>query len=57
MQWIFSIERRNRAMFQALHEAHRQHDVFRFHIETLPFFDVHRADPRFRGLLERMNLA
>jgi hypothetical protein len=57
MQWIFSIERRNRAMFQALHEAHRQHDVFLFHIETLPFFDVHRADPRFRGLLERMNLA
>ena len=45
------------AMFAALNAAHRQRDVFLLHIQSLPFFDPYRADPRFQALLLKMNLA
>ena len=45
------------AMFEALDGAFRQRDVFLVYIQSLPFFDPYRADPRFQSLLAKMNLA
>jgi len=45
-------------MFEALDGAYRQRDLFLLYIiQNLPFFDRYRTDPRFRALLQRMNLA
>ena len=45
-------------MFEALDGAYRQRDLFLLYIiQNLPFFDPYRTDPRFRALLQRMNLA
>ena len=45
------------AMFEALDGAFQQRDVFLVYIQSLPFFDPYRADPRFQSLLAKMNLA
>jgi tetratricopeptide (TPR) repeat protein len=45
------------SVFEALEGAHRQRDLFVLYIQNLPFFDSYRAHPRFRALVERMNLA
>jgi TolB-like protein/Tfp pilus assembly protein PilF len=45
------------AMFEALEGAYRQRDRFLLDIRHLGFFDSYRADPRFRALLGKMNLA
>jgi len=44
------------AMFEALDGAFQQRDVFLVYIQSLPFFDPYRADPRFQSLLAKMNL-
>jgi hypothetical protein len=43
-------------MFEALDGAHRQRSMLSY-IQSFPFFDPYRADPRFQALLQRMNLA
>jgi tetratricopeptide (TPR) repeat protein len=45
------------AMFEALEGAYRHRDHFLPYIQTLLFFDPYRADPRFRALLAKINLA
>jgi len=45
------------ALFESLEGAYRQRDVFLLLIQCPPFFDQHRADPRFQSLIHRMNLA
>jgi len=45
------------AMFDALDGAYRQRDVFLLVLQHERFFDPYRADPRFRALLQRMDLA
>jgi hypothetical protein len=45
------------AMFEALEGAYRQRDGFFISIHNERFFDRYRADPRFRALLAKMNLA
>jgi tetratricopeptide (TPR) repeat protein len=45
------------AMFESLDGAFQQRDVFLVFIQSLPFFDPYRADPRFKSLLAKMNLA
>jgi serine/threonine protein kinase/Tfp pilus assembly protein PilF len=44
-------------MFEALDGAHRQRDYYIIQIQSLPFFDRYRADPRYQALLQKMNLA
>ena len=44
-------------MFEALDGAFQGRDVFLVYIQSLPFFDPSRADPRFQSLLAKMNLA
>jgi len=44
------------AMFEALDGAHRQREGLLLNIQSHPFFDPWRADPRFQALLRRMNL-
>jgi serine/threonine-protein kinase len=45
------------AMFEALDGAFQERDVFLVYIQSLPFFDPYGADPRFKSLLAKMNLA
>lgn len=45
------------AMFEALEGAYQKRDFLLLNIEFLPFFEPYRADPRFKSLLRRMNLA
>jgi tetratricopeptide (TPR) repeat protein len=44
------------ALFKALDGAHELRDVNILQIQHEPFFDPYRSDPRFRSLLQRMNL-
>ena len=44
-------------MFGALDEAHGQRVWNLFIIQNEALFDPYRADPRFRALLAKMNLA
>jgi serine/threonine protein kinase/Tfp pilus assembly protein PilF len=45
------------AMFEGLDAAYQQRDPGLAGFQNEPFFDPYRADPRFRALLQRMNLA
>ena len=45
------------ALFEALEEAYQRRDGLLIALKYQPLFDLYRADPRFQGLLRRMNLA
>jgi tetratricopeptide (TPR) repeat protein len=45
------------AMFEALESAYQRREMYLLYANRLPFFDRYRADPRYRDLLARMNLA
>jgi tetratricopeptide (TPR) repeat protein len=45
------------AAFESWNRAIEVRDPFIMAIKTLPFFDPVRDDPRFRAMLQRMNLA
>ena len=45
------------AMFEALDGAYQRRDPNLLHVQSQPFFDPYRADPRFQDQLRRMNLA
>jgi len=44
-------------MVEALDVAYSQRDVGLTSLQAFPFFDPHRADPRFQASLKKMNLA
>jgi hypothetical protein len=44
-------------MFEALDGAYQKREFWLLNIQSLPFFEPYRADPRFQSLLTRMNLA
>ncbi|HWE53530.1 MAG TPA: protein kinase [Bryobacteraceae bacterium] len=44
------------SMFDALHEAWLQRDWNLLFVQSAPFFDPYRADPRYQALLQSMNL-
>ena len=43
-------------MFESLDAAWQRRDLYLLTVRRLPFFDRYHDDPRFRNLLERMNL-
>jgi TolB-like protein/Tfp pilus assembly protein PilF len=43
-------------MFEYLRAALAERDPYLTRIDAEPYFDLYRFDPRYRGLLERMNL-
>ena len=45
------------AMFEALEGAYQRRDLRLLDVKHAPCFDRYRADPRYRNLLARMNLA
>jgi tetratricopeptide (TPR) repeat protein len=45
------------AMFEALESAYQRREMYLLWLNRLPSFDRYRADPRYRNLLTRMNLA
>ncbi|MDB4908006.1 MAG: serine/threonine protein kinase [Gemmatimonadetes bacterium] len=45
------------AMFEALHAACEQRDLYVSSFDSIPLFQAFRADPRYSALLRRMNLA
>jgi hypothetical protein len=43
-------------MFEYLRAALAERDPYLTRIDAEPYFDLYRFDPRYRDLLERMNL-